>query len=340
MMRSQTRLPGEWETHEATWITWPCRLEVWKDYSAICQAYADVVNAIAQCERVYLIINSEHLAIAQKLCTTHNITFVTTFRADDSWSRDTSPIFLTTDEKLIATCWKFNAWGEKFSPYDQDAKLSTHIAHYLNLESINIPMILEGGSVHSNGQGTLLTTEECLLNPNRNPHLNKQQIDTQLKQTLHADNVIWLDRGQDGDVDTDGHIDNTACFADSNSIMIQSCDDPQDPNFVFFQKNKAILQESTDSHGKKFTIHEIPQPPRIFEDGARVPLSYINFYFANEVIIFPTFNAKKTDDCAKELFKDIFPDRTIVPIHALPIVHGGGGIHCITMQQPKVKNND
>lgn len=332
------RLPGEWEQHEATWITWPCRLSVWKDYTEACQAYADVINAIAQCEQVYLIINSEHLPLAKKLCTAHQVTFVTTFRADDSWSRDTSPIFLTTGEKLIATCWQFNAWGEKFFPYDHDAQLSQHIACYLDIEAINLPMVLEGGSIHSNGQGTLLTTRECLLNPNRNPHLTQQDIETQLKKALHIDHIIWLDKGQDGDVDTDGHIDNEACFADARTIMIQSCDDPQDPNFAIFQENKSILQNSTDSQGKSFVVHEIPQPPRIYQEDARVPLSYINFYFANEAIIFPTFNSRRADDCALQLFKDIFPTRTIVPIHALPIVHGGGGIHCITMQQPKVTN--
>jgi agmatine deiminase len=333
--RKQLRLPGEWESHEATWLTWPCRLEVWHDYPAICQAYANVINAIAQTEHVYLIVNSEHVAIAKQLCTAHNVTFIDSFRADDSWSRDTSPLFLLDDnKKLLATCWNFNAWGKKFFPYDDDAKLSQHIADYLKVESTSIPMVLEGGSVHSNGQGTLLTTEECLLNSNRNPHLTKTQIEEQLKQTLHADHVIWMDRGLDGDVDTDGHIDNAACFADANTIMIQSCDDPHDPNFAYFQKNKAILQESRDSNGKSFAIHEIPQPPRIFDGDARVPLSYINFYFANDVVIFPTFDAKKADDHAFQLFKDIFPNRTIIPIHALPIVHGGGGIHCITMQQP------
>ncbi len=325
-----TRLPGEWELHEATWITWPCRLSVWQDYKAACQAYADVINTIAPCEKVYLIVNLEHLELARKMCTAQ-VTFVTTFSADDSWSRDTSPIFLISDGKLVSTCWKFNAWGEKFSPYDRDAQLSQHISTYLGTESIHLSMVLEGGSVHSNGQGTLLSTKECLLNSNRNPHLTQQDIEEQLKHTLHADNIIWLNRGLDGDVDTDGHIDNTACFADANTIMIQSCDDPQDPNFAYFQENKQILSQTS------FALHEIPQPPRIYSEGARVPLSYINFYFANDIIVFPTFNAKKTDDHALQLFKDIFPQRTIMPVHALPIVHGGGGIHCITMQQPKIK---
>lgn len=330
------RLPGEWETHEATWITWPCRLSVWTDYPATCKAYANVINAIAEHEPVYLLVNPEHIAIAKKLCTAHHVTFIDAIRADDSWSRDTSPIFLTDDKQLTATCWQFNAWGEKFFPYDNDAKLSKNIAQYLGINSIEIPMVLEGGSIHSNGQGTLLTTQECLLNQNRNPHFTQNDIEAQLKKNLHAEQVIWLDRGLDGDVDTDGHIDNTACFINANTIMIQSCNDPQDPNFATFQKNKAILNHSTDMHGKPFTLHEIPQPPRSFLDGARVPLSYINFYFANNAIILPTFDFRRTDDCAKQIFQDIFPNRTITPVHALPILHGGGGIHCITMQQPKV----
>lgn len=329
-----SRLPGEWEPHAATWITWPCRLSVWPDYAATCRAYAQVINAVAETERVYLITNPEHKAIAQKLCSAHNVTFIDTFSADDSWSRDTSPLFIIENNTLRATCWQFNAWGEKFSPYDRDAALSQHIVQYLNMPSISIPMILEGGSVHSNGEGTLLTTKECLLNTNRNPKLTQENIEANLKKHLHADKVIWLNRGLDGDVDTDGHIDNAACFIDEYRILIQSCDDQNDPNFHYFQENKAILQESTDSHGKSFIIHEIPQPPRSFINDERVPLSYINFYFANEIIILPTFESPKTDDVAKQIFHDIFPDRTIISVPAWPILQGGGGIHCITMQQP------
>lgn len=333
--------PGEWESHDATWITWPCRLSVWDNFAGACQAYADVINAIAPHERVYLIINPEYLDTAKKLCTAENVIFVDTIQADDSWSRDTSPIFLKNEDGLTATCWKFNAWGKKFSPYHHDAELSKKIAHYLNrhsspLKTIEIPMVLEGGSVHSNGEGTLLTTKECLLNANRNPHLTQNEIETQLKKALHVEKIIWLDHGLDGDVDTDGHIDNAACFIDSHSIMIQSCDDSNDLNFNYFQQNKSILQNSVDSKGKPFTLHEIPQPPRAYIDNARVPLSYINFYFANNVIILPTFNSAKTDDQAKEMFKDVFPKRDILPVYAWPILQGGGGIHCITMQQPKV----
>lgn len=329
-----SRLPGEWEPHAATWITWPCRLSVWPDYAATCRAYAQVINAVAETEPVYLITNPEHKAIAQKLCSVQNVTFIDTFSADDSWSRDTSPLFIIENNTLRATCWQFNAWGEKFSPYDRDAALSEHIAQYLKIPSITIPMILEGGSVHSNGQGTLLTTKECLLNPNRNPKLTQENIEENLKKHLHANKVIWLNRGIDGDVDTDGHIDNAACFIDENRILIQSCDDQNDPNFHSFKENKAILLENTDAHGKPFVIHEIPQPSRSFIDHERVPLSYINFYFANEIIILPTFDSPKTDDVAEQIFHDLFPNRTIIPVPAWPILQGGGGIHCITMQQP------
>lgn len=332
------RLPGEWEAHDATWITWPCRTEIWPDYSAACQAYADVINAVASHERVYLIVNPEYIAHAEKLCTRDNVVFVTDFQANDSWSRDTSPVFLLKgNTELRASCWQFNAWGEKFIPYDRDAKLAKNIAQYLNISFAEIPMVLEGGSIHANGQGTLLVTKECLLNTNRNPHLTQTQIEKQLKETLNIQNIIWLNRGIDGDVDTDGHIDNAACFSDEHSIIIQSCYDLDDLNSNYFHENKMILKESKNAQGKSFIIHEIPQPPRTCINNERVPFSYINFYFANDAIILPTFNSPKTDDTAKEIFKDIFPKRHIHSINATPIVHGGGGIHCITMQQPKVK---
>lgn len=336
------RLPGEWEPHSATWITWPCRMSVWNSpparYADTCRAYANVINAIAPCERVYCIINPEHLAIAQALCTRENVMFIDSMGADDSWSRDTSPIFLTQQEQLIATCWQFNAWGEKFSPYDRDAQLAEKISHYLAskntpIEIQKIPMILEGGSIHSNGQGILMTTKECLLHANRNPNLSQDDIEAQLKKAFYSEHIIWLNRGLDGDVDTDGHIDNAACFANEHEIIIQSCDDANDPNYAYFQENKKIL---TQDNAHKFTIHEIPQPPRTYINDARVPLSYINFYYINEAIILPTFDSPKTDDIAKQLFCDIFPHRTILTVPAWPILHGGGGIHCITMQQPKV----
>jgi agmatine deiminase len=328
------RLPAEWEKHESTWITWPCRLSIWPDYAKTCQAYADVVNAVAQCEPVNLIINPEQLNLAKKLCTAHQVNFIDSFSANDSWSRDTSPIFLTNDNQLIATCWQFNAWGNKFPDYALDAELSQKIAQYLAIKNTPKNMVLEGGSIHTNGEGTLLVTKECLLNKNRNPHLTQMEIEKQLKETLSINHIIWLENGLDGDVDTDGHIDNTACFVDKQSIMIQSCTDQDDPNYKNFIINKKILKASTI--GNALTVHEIPQPPRSYIHGARVPLSYINFYFANDAIILPTFDTKKEDNYAEGMFKEIFPQRTIMPVSAWPILQGGGGIHCITMQQPKV----
>ncbi len=324
------RLPAEWETHEATWITWPCRLSVWPNYAETCQAYADVINGIAQFEHVHLIVNPVHLAMAKKLCTAHNVSFIDNIHADDSWSRDTSPIFLKSDANLMATCWQFNAWGKKFPDYALDAQLAQKIAKHLGIKNQSETMVLEGGSIHTNGQGRLLTTKECLLNKNRNPHLSQSHIENQLKESLLQHEVIWLENGLEGDVDTDGHIDNTACFVDLDTVMIQSSDDASDINYENFLINKAILEKNN------LKLHEIPQPPAEYMGDARIPFSYINFYFANDAIILPQFGAKKADDCALEMFKDIFPSRTIVPVDALHILHGGGGIHCITMQQPKV----
>lgn len=328
------RYPAEWEPHSACWIAWPCRLELWPNYQQACQAYADVINAVAAFEPVMLIVSPQHLAHAKRLCSASNVTFLD-FAVDDSWTRDTLPIFLHNGIKLAAAAWEFNAWGNKFHPYSKDAKLSSLIIDYLGVSSQKTAMILEGGSINSDGQGTLLTTKQCLLHHNRNPSMDQATIAQHLTTQLHLGKIIWLEQGIDGDIDTDGHVDNFACFIRPQEILVQACHDPDDRNYKNYRINRDILVNTTDHLGHTLIIHEVPQPPLLsYHRGHRLPLSYVNFYFANGAVIMPSFEQKPSDERALYLFKELFYNREVVQINALPIVHGGGGIHCITMQQP------
>jgi len=332
-------MPAEWEQHERTLMEWPVQETlVWPDhYDDLIKGYSEVANAIAEFEKVTLIVNEDTVQEAKALCSDKVELLV--IPHNDAWCRDNGPTFLWNKEKeLSAVNWKFNAWGERFLLYELDNEVAPKVLTHFQVPFMNAPIVLEGGSIHVDGEGTLLTTQECLLNKNRNPHLTKEEIEEEVKSYLNITKTIWLKLGLFGD-ETDGHVDNVACFARPGVILIQTCDDPEDPNYARTQDNLSVLRNTTDACGRKFEIITIPQPPICYYQGVRLTLSYLNFYFVNQGIILPTFGgaAAATDKQAEEILKSVFPDRKVVPVDGMAIIREGGNVHCITQQMPAGK---
>ncbi|HOV13303.1 MAG TPA: agmatine deiminase [Spirochaetota bacterium] len=329
------KMPPEWHKKQRTFLSWPARKEIW--ISGIEEAelaYANVANLISEFEAVTMIAFGDEIKKAKKLLNSQ--IEILEIEHDDSWIRDNGPTFVINDKNDIAGInWIFNAWGNKYKNYQNDNKVSEKILNYYGIKIFNAPIVMEGGSFHVDGEGTLITNEECLLNKNRNPNLSKIDIENYLKDYLGVEKIIWLKKGLFGD-ETDGHIDNFCCFTKPGEMVLQSCYDKNDPNYKIFMENFDILKKSTDAKGRKFTIHIIEQPDLYKFQGKRLTLSYINYYLVNGGLILPTFGGKKNDDDIIAIFKSIFPDRKIVPIDGLPIVKGGGNVHCITQQMPFV----
>jgi len=332
-------MPAEWETHERTFIQWPVKeAMVWpENYIGLCEGYGAVATIIAKFEPVTMIVNEETQKEAKEHCGVDVEQLI--IPHNDAWIRDNGPTFVVTkDHKVSGVNWKFNAWGEKYTPYNLDDEVAPKILAYYNSPCIDSPIVLEGGSIHVDGEGTLLTTEECLLNANRNPQLTKEQIEEQVKRRLNITKIIWLKRGLFGD-ETDGHIDNIACFARPGVVLLQTCYDEQDPNYEITKESLEILRNNTDAKGRKLEIIEIPQPPKRFYNDIRLTLSYLNFYFVNGGIILPIFggDAEESDYVAEKILQQVFPERTIVTMNSMSLIKEGGNIHCITQQMPSRK---
>ncbi|MET1255099.1 agmatine deiminase family protein [Aliikangiella maris] len=322
--------PAEWEPHTCSWMMFPCRTAIWSHgLETAHKVFSQVANQISEYEPVKMLILPEHLAKAKKYLS--SAIELINCSLDDSWARDTSPIWVTQNNQLIAKDFLFNGWGEQFVPHDKDRKIAQFIAQYEKVTCQSVDMVLEGGAVHSNGNGLLLTTKECLLHPNRNPTLSQQDIEQQLKLELGVEQIIWLERGIVGDVDTNGHVDNIACFVNPSTILTQKTL-VLGENTEIYHLNKQVINE----HG--LSLVEIPEPEAKYQSGERIPLSYINFYIINNAVIMPAFGCKQ-DDSAYQMMVDLFPERKIHMIDANEILVGGGGIHCITMQQPVAPGN-
>lgn len=328
-------MPAEWEPHQRTFMAWPCRDALWGSAPALERArlaYAAVARALARFEPVTMVARPEHLGAAAAICGP-GVTVVA-HEIDDSWMRDTGPTFVRDGQGgLAGVQWRFNGWGGKYIPHDKDAVIAGALLHDLGLACHKAPLVAEGGALHVDGAGTLITTAQCLLNRNRNPGMSHTDVEAVLKNTLGVRKVIWLEQGLSGD-ETDGHIDNVACFAAPGRVIIQMCDDRTDANFEIIAGNLARLRAERDARGMPLEIIELP-PPRIRKDGqgARLILSYVNFYLANGALIMPSFD-DPADDPARQILAAVFPERQIVQLPALDIVLGGGGIHCITQQMP------
>ncbi len=326
-------MPAEWERHARCWMAWPCRLDLWGDgLDAARSAYAEVARTIAEFEPVTMVCNPADVAEAS-LASGAGVD-VMSMPIDDSWMRDTGPTFVVDHEGALAAIdWRFNGWGNLYGDYENDADLARRIIEHVGAWRYDAPVVLEGGAIDVDGEGTLLTTEQCLLDPNRNPGVSRSEMERHLKDHLGVGTVIWLDRGYEDD-ETAGHIDEIACFARPGVVLALATDDRQDGNHPVFQDNLARLRDARDAHGRRLEVIELPLPKRRDNaDGRRITLSYANFYIANGGVVMPGFEVA-ADDRAFKILRDVFPDRRVIQVAASDIVVGGGGIHCITQQQP------
>jgi len=329
-------MPAEWAPHARTWICWPCRREAWGSADAMLrakQAFARVARGISAFEPVILAARREDVAEA-KLATAGKTEL---FEAplDDSWARDSGPTFLRGPAGgRGAVQWRFNAWGEKYLPYTHDAALAARIAHAADVRLYEAPLVCEGGAIHSDGEGTLLTTEQCLLNPNRNPHLTRLEVEERLALYTGARRIVWLGDGFSDD-ETNGHVDNIACFVASGRVLVGVPSSSSLPDYEPVMEAIRRLREARDAEGRAIEVIEIEQPARARFDWRGRPLqaSYVNFYLPKDGVIMPSFD-DPNDEKARAVLADCFPGRDILQIDALDIVEGGGGIHCITQQEP------
>ncbi|MCI1858525.1 MAG: agmatine deiminase family protein [Sporolactobacillus sp.] len=332
------RMPAEWELHERTLISWPLRrsMRFPEDYEKVIAGYAGFVAAIAEFEPVTVIAADRKET--QRLCrrfAKRNVD-VWTLPHDDSWLRDNGPtILVNRDGRRAGVNWRFNAWGEKYAPWDLDDRLAPLILDCMGMRRFDAPFVLEGGSIHVDGEGTLLTTAQCLLHSNRNPGSSRYAVENGLKRFLNVRRVIWLPNGLAGD-ETDGHIDNVACFAAPGKVLIQTCADPTDENYVPARQNLKRLKEAVDATGRRLSITAIPQPPVRYKRGKRLTMSYLNFYLVNGGVILPVFggDAAATDRAAETILQSMFPDRRVRTVDGTAIIGEGGNVHCATQQVP------
>jgi agmatine deiminase len=323
------RTPAEWEVHERTIMGWPCRAELWGETLAQARAdYAAVANAIAAFEPVTMIANpGEDAAQARAACA--GLVDVAELALDDSWLRDCGPIYTYGDDgSRVAVHFRFNAWGERFPPWDADAAVGAQIAERLGDSVREADLVLEGGSILTDGEGTLLTTEQCLLNPNRNPGLDRDEIEAALREHLGVERFLWLGQGLVEDSDTDGHIDLIAAFTRPGRVLLQSAP-AGNPNHDHCAENARRLREAG------IDVVEMALLPYAEVAGETVAASYMNFYICNGAVIVPvTGTEPDLDEQALAVIAAEYPGREVVPVPGLVIAYGGGGPHCITQQVP------
>lgn len=333
-------MPAEWEPHRATWLAWPENSETWPGpIAAVQEIWLRMIVALSAQEEVCLLVNDEwaEAEVAARVRSVGAIMERVSFHripTIDVWIRDYGPTFLTREkeEPLAFVDWIFNAWGGKYPDYARDDGVNRTLAKLIGVPVFEPGMVLEGGSIEVNGLGTCLTTEQCLLNPNRNPHLSESQIERMLRNFLNVRQVIWLGRGIAGD-DTDGHIDDIARFVDPTTIVCCLEDDAADENYAALRENFERLEAARDQDGKRITVVPLPMPGRVVAEGRRMPASYANFYLANGVVLVPTYD-RPNDHKALGILGELLPGRRIVGVPCTPLVPGFGAIHCVTQQEP------
>ncbi len=336
-------MPAEWAPHRATWLSWPHNRETWPAHlEKVREVWLQMIRALTPHERVYLLVNDEaaELDVTLRLkragVVTENVTLLK-IATVDVWMRDYGLTFVTrdsNDQPLACNDWIFNGWGGKYQAYEDDDRVAREIARLLNIPVFAHEIILEGGSIEVNGAGTCLTTEQCLLNANRNPHLSRSQIEERLKESLGVSHVIWLDEGIVGD-DTDGHIDDIARFVDPTTVLCAVESNAKDENYGFLQNNFERLQGATDQNGKKLSVVALPCPAPVYDDGARLPASYANFYIANGIVLVPVFD-DPSDGKTLGILQELFPQRKVIGLRCNEVVAGLGALHCVTQQEPAV----
>lgn len=334
--------PAEFAKHSATWLSWPHKEASWPGkIETIYPRYAEFIKRVAEGEQVNINVVSDAMI---KKATRHlneagaDLTNIQFFihPTNDAWCRDHGPAFLInpTEKKKMIVDWGYNAWGGKYPPFDLDDVIPTLIARHYNIPVVEPGIVMEGGSVEFNGKGTLLTTRACLLNKNRNPHLNQQQIEKYLIDYYGVDNILWLGDGIIGD-DTDGHIDDLTRFVNEDTVVTIVEENKADENYQILQDNLKELKTLRLENGKQMNIIELPMPgPLVYEDQ-RLPVSYANFYIANKYVVVPTFR-DKNDDRAIDILQKCFNDRKVIGIDSTDIIWGLGSFHCLSQQEPEV----
>jgi agmatine deiminase len=334
------RMPAEWERHEAIWLSWPYDLESFPEIEKVEESYVAIIRAIHEGEMVNLLARDEPMMsriLAMLGAAGVDISRVRFHAVDyaDVWFRDYGPTFVVNREKrkLAMVAWIFNAWGEKYAGLMDDAKIPGIINEDLKLDCFLPGIVFEGGSIDVNGLGTALTTEQCLLNRNRNPRLGKEEIDGYLRDCLGASKVIWLKKGIAGD-DTDGHVDDIARFVSPTTVLCAYEEDPEDENYLPLKENYEILCAAADQDGNPLKVIKLPMPGRV-GGVERLPASYANFYIGNDVVLVPVFG-DRNDREALKIIQEAIPERAVLGINCRDLAYGLGTIHCISQQQPQV----
>jgi agmatine deiminase len=334
------RLPAEWEPHAATWLAWPHRRATWLGpFEPIPAVYARFARLIAAHEPVRIIGAAAVLAGAREsLAGVANVEFVT-IPTNDSWVRDTGPVFLVRREAAdgvnrAAVCWSWNAWGGKYPPWDDDARVALRIAAHVGLDAREPGLVLEGGAIETDGDGTLLANEECVVDERRNPGVGRAAIEEAIVTWLGVERVIWVGGDLAGD-DTDGHIDQLARFVAPGHVLAARQPDMGDPNHASLAANLERLKEARDARGRRLEVIPVDIPARFAFEGTQLPASHLNFYVANGLVAVPVFGGP-TDEPALRRLEACFPGRRIEPIDCRELVRGRGGLHCITRDEPRV----
>ena len=349
------RMPGEFEPHRGCWMLWPERTDNWRDEARPAQrAFAAVARAIGRFEPVT--VGASAAAYAGARAVLDASIRVVELASDDAWMRDVGPTcVLDRRGEVRGVDWRFNAWGGfnggLYAPWDRDEQVAGKVLEVERFARYRAPMVCEGGAIHSDGAGTLLVTEQCLLNPNRNPRLGRKRIESLLLAYTGARKIVWLGDGVFGD-ETDGHVDNLACFAAPGVVLLAGCDDPRDPQYRISADAYARLMDERDARGERFRVHRLPMPGPLRSTareaagvrknvdakrrraGERLAASYVNFYIANGGVVMPLLD-RKTDAAALAVLRKAFPRRKVVGVAAREILLGGGNIHCITQQIPR-----
>ena len=337
------RMPAEWYPHRSTWLTWPKDPETWPDrVTHVEEIYLKMLAGLTTHEMVDLLVDDEEAEQAvRRRCEFASVANIRFHQVEtvDSWIRDYGPNFLIGPNGEGAfNDWIFNAWGNKYEELKKDDSVPRRLEPVIGLPRFSPGIVMEGGSIEVNGAGCVLTTEQCLLNKNRNPQLRREEIQQYLKDYLGVAKVLWLSEGIVGD-DTDGHIDDIARFVAPNVIVCALEEDPEDANYEILQDNLARLKSMTDAHEKPFEIVTLPMPGVVGgtstggRDLERLPASYANFYIANNVVLLPVFG-HSNDARATYTLHRLFPARRVIPINCEPLVWGMGTIHCVSQQQP------
>jgi agmatine deiminase len=349
------RMPGEFEPHAGCWMIWPERPDNWRLGAKLAQAaFAAVATAISAGEPVTVAVSAAQFANArQRLPARVRLVEIST---NDAWMRDVGPTFIVNDRGARrGVDWQFNAWGGLdgglYSPWDLDDAVARKVLEIEGCDRYRTDFVLEGGSIHVDGQGTCITTEECLLNRNRNPHLERDEIEARLRAYLGVETVIWLGRGVYRD-ETDGHVDNLCCFTKPGEVVLTWTDNRRDPQYEISREAYERLREARDARGRRLRIHKLQQPGPLHmtaaeaagidasdiaqtrEAGMRLAGSYVNFYIANRYVVVPLLDGKR-DGAAMRKIGSLFPTRKVVGVPAREILLGGGNIHCITQQVPR-----